>query len=113
MKIKGTDISMVRGDSEIITVSCMNSNGINVPLITGDIIYFTIKTNINTSAKILQKIITAFVNGTAIIDISHDDTKDLRFCELKYDVQLTRADGTVTTIIPPSKFSIIGEVTYE
>jgi len=42
------------------------------------------------------------------------DTKDLPApLECVYDLQLSKADGSVITIIRPSKFTIEGEVTYE
>jgi hypothetical protein len=34
----------------------------------------------------------------------------MSFRSYYYDIQLTRADGTVKTIIPPSKFTIKGVV---
>lgn len=113
MRINGTTISMIRGDSESIIVSCKDSNGNPVPFKEGDTVYFTVKETVNTEVKMLQKVITEFEDGKAIIDIKPEDTKHFRFQNYVYDIQLTRADGTVTTIIPPSKFKVKGEVTYE
>ena len=113
MKIDGTNISMIRGDSESITVSCLNAAGNPIPLVAGDIIYLTVKSSIATEVKIFQKEIITFTDGKAIIEILPSDTKTLQFIPLVYDVQLTKANGVVTTIIPPSKFVIEGEVTYE
>lgn len=113
MKINGTNISMIRGDSETITVQCKDSFGDYILFETGDTIYFTIKENVSTTTKLLQKIITVFIDGAAIIEINPLDTKELKFKEYYYDIQLTRADGSITTIISPSKFRIEGEVTYE
>lgn len=114
MRINGTDIYMIRGDSESITVSCQKADdGSKVNFVDGDIIYFTVKYSVNSEKKVLQKVITDFVDGNAIIEIKPEDTKELQFRSYMYDVQLTRADGTVTTIIPPSIFGVEGEVTYE
>ena len=113
MKIYGTNISMIRGDSQSITVSVKDKDGNKVPLITGDIIYLTVKYNVNTEEKVLQKVITQFEDGNATIEITPDDTKDIPFKTYVYDIQLNRVDGTVSTIIPPSNFTIGGEVTYE
>lgn len=113
MKISGSNISMIRGDSETISVSCQDTLGDPIPLVTGDKIYFTVKDNVNTEIKILQKVIENFVDGVAYIDILPSDTKQLKYKEYVYDIQLTLADQTITTIIPPSKFKIEGEVTYE
>ena len=113
MKIQGTNISMTRGDSENITISINDKNGNKVPLITGDMIYLTVKQSINTEKKVLQKVVTQFEDGNAIIEITPNDTKDIPFRTYVYDIQLNRVDGTVSTIIPPSNFIIGGEVTYE
>ena len=60
-----------------------------------------------------QKVITQFEDGNANIEITPNDTKDIPFKTYVYDIQLNRVDGTVNTIIPPSNFTIGGEVTYE
>ena len=113
MEIQGYDISMIRGDTETIKVSCKDAQGEDVPLEDGDTLYFTVKSSINTEEKKIQKIITEFPDGVAYINISPADTKSMGFASYYYDIQLTRKDGTVKTIIPPSKFTIKREVTYE
>ena len=113
MRIVDNDISMTRGDSETITVSCTDIDGLNLPMVTGDTIYFTIKENTRTTTKILQKVVTSFTDGKAIITLLPTDTKTLQYKQYFYDIQLTRADGTITTIIRPNKFTITEEVTYE
>lgn len=113
MKVDGRNISMIRGDSESITVSCSDTNGNIIPLIGGDKIYFTVKEDEYRTEKIFQKVITEFTDGKAIINILPTDTKDLRFKTYKYDVQLNRGDGYVKTIIPVSNFEILAEVTYD
>ena len=113
MKVDGNNITMTRGDSETILIFCKDILETIVPFVTGDKIYFTVKVNMYQEIIILQKIITIFTDGKAIVVISPIDTKDLEFRSYIYDVQITKADGTVSTIIPPSKFIIGGEVTYE
>lgn len=113
MKITGNGMSMTRGDSESFTVSYTDVSNINIPLVTGDIIYFTVKRSVDAITIILQKVITVFDNGTAVVKIDHMDTQEVSYGNYFYDIQLTKADGKVTTIIPPSKFAITGEITYE
>jgi GH15 family glucan-1,4-alpha-glucosidase len=113
MIVKGNSMSMTRGDSESFTVSYTDALGVNIPLVVGDTIYFTVKENITTLVKILQKIITEFDSGTAVVEIDHIDTEAILYGNYYYDVQLTTAAGKVKTIIIPSKFSITGEITYE
>jgi len=113
VKIMGSNISMIRGDSETITVSLIGSSNVVVPFVTGDTVYLTIKINDCTATKLLQKVITDFPEGKAVIEIKPEDTKSLTFGDYVYDIQLTTALGVVTTIVTPSKFSIKGEITYE
>lgn len=113
MEIQGYNISMIRGDTEIIKVSCKDAQGVDVPFNNGDTLYFTVKSSVDTEGKKLQKVITEFPDGIAYINILPDDTKLMNFRDYYYDIQLTRANGTVKTIIPPSIFTIKGEVTYE
>lgn len=113
MKIVGRNMSMVRGDSEVIVISCTDTGGNKIDFLDGDKVYLTIKESINTEEKILQKIQTVFENGDAVINIDPDDTKNVKYKTYVYDVQIIRASGKVTTIIPQSDFSVMGEVTYE
>ena len=113
MEIQGYNISMIRGDTETIKVSCKNDKGKSIPFEYGDILYFTVKQSVNTERKEMQKVITEFSEGIAYINITPDDTKSMGFRNHYYDIQLTRADGTVKTIIPPSMFTVKGEITYE
>ena len=71
------------------------------------------KRSVYEDEKLLQKVITEFPSGEALIEIAPEDTKKLDYATYSYDVQLTAKDGTVTTIIPPSDFKVLPEVTYE
>lgn len=113
MKIQGTNISMTRGDSEAIKVTVNDALGNNIPLVAGDTIYFTVREHTLNPTKIIEKIITEFDDGEALITINPQDTNDLRFISYVYDIQLTKENGTVKTIIPPSQLLITGEVTYD
>jgi hypothetical protein len=113
MKVNGTDLAMIRGDSESITLSLKDGAAV-VPFVTGDTVYFTVKGSPIVDEIALQKTITEFnEDGNCIIEIAPDDTKGLEFRNYVYDIQLNRLDGTVTTIVPCSKFAILQEVTYD
>ena len=113
MRINGTNLSFTRGDTESITITIKDIDEVQIPLVNGDTVYFTVKTNTDTTDIILQKVITSFTGGSAIIELTHADTKDLTVDSYVYDVQVTYADGTVTTIIKPSSLKIRSEVTYD
>lgn len=104
---------MTRGDSETIRIALTDTADVAIPFETGDTVYFTIKTDTNTATKILQKSITSFVDGKAVISILPSDTASLSYGTYLYDVQWSRADGFKRTVITPSKFVIEQEVTYE
>lgn len=113
MEIQGYNISMIRGDTETIKISCKDAQGVDIPFEDGDVLYFTVKSFVRTEEKEMQKVITEFSEGIAYINISPDDTKSMSFRSYVYDIQLNRANGTVKTIVPKSEFTIKGEVTYE
>lgn len=114
MKVQGTDLSMIRGDSETITVSCADINNQPIQFNSGDLLYFTVKEKTTVEDKLIQKIVSSFeTDGTAIIELSPIDTKNLRFKTYVYDIQWIKLDDSVVTIVPPSKFTILEEVTYE
>ena len=113
LKVSGTDLSMIRGDSESIILSLKKDEDM-IPFKQGDTVYFTVKQSYSTEKITLQKIITEFdEDGNCIIEIEPEDTKKLSFRSYVYDIQLTDSNGRVTTIIPCSKFVITEEVTYD
>ena len=113
MKIQGTNISMTRGDSEMIKVTVKDTLGNIIPLVTGDTIYLTVRESMLSPTRIIEKIVTEFDDGQAFIIINPEDTNNLRFTSYVYDIQLTKENGSVKTIITPSNFTITGEVTYD
>lgn len=107
MVTKGNDILMIRGDSESILVSCYD-----YLFEDGDIVELTVRSQ-PSSPEILHKTVTEFDElGMALFKIEPDDTRYVLPGNYKYDVSLTQADGTVTTVIPASYFTIKGDITY-
>ena len=112
MQVDGTNLTMIRGDSETITVSAEEVDGTALPFETGDTVYFTVKANSLTTTKLIQKAITVFDVGNAVIEIEPADTSSLKYGQYRYDVQWVH-DGRVTTVVPPSAFIIAQEITFE
>lgn len=106
MTINRTNISMTRGDSETLTVSL--SNGV---FNAGDTVTLTVRPDVEDPI-VLQKVVTEFFDGAAIFILVPNDTEGLEFGDYVYDIQLTRADGYVTTLVKPSQFTLEEEVTY-
>ena len=61
----------------------------------------------------MQKIVTEFHDGKALVEILPPDTKTLPIGRYVYDIQITFANGTVKTVVGPAIFEITAEVTYE
>lgn len=106
MKAKSNEISITRGDSEGVLVKFKNYE-----LQESDIVELTVRKNVRTD-KVIHKVAEHMEDGTALITIQPEDTEDLDFGEYVYDVQMTFSDGSVKTLVKPSKFFIGGEVTY-
>lgn len=104
---------MIRGDTESIVITCETLEKAPRPFVKGERLTLTIKTSTDTEWVILRKVAEHFEDGAAIIPISHEDTKNLKCKVYVYDLQLIDEAGSFITIIPPSKFELLPEVTYE
>lgn len=102
------DIKIIRGDTSRFEVDIFNQNNEPYELQEGDKLVFTVKKNVSTKCIALQKQITG-----ATFTITHDDTKNMAYGKYVYDVQLTQANGDVTTVIPPSLFYLDAEVNFD
>lgn len=106
---KDNAIHLTRGDTARLLLSSV------VNLVTGkeyilsadDTVTFTVKKTVYDTTPAVQ--IT--VPGGAAIHIKPEDTKEMAFGNYLYDVQLTTADSDVYTVIPPTKFEVLKEVT--
>lgn len=106
MTVNGTDLSMTRGDSEEIVVRLSGYT-----LKQGDLIEMTVRPNA-LSQRALYKRVTNFEENQAVISIDPKDTQTMNFGDYVYDIQLTYDNGKVKTIVTPSTFTILEEVTY-
>jgi len=109
---KKINMSMVKGDTSSLNVA-VEIDGIDTPLVTGDTVYFTIKKSTTATPKMLQKIITSFTDGVAVIALIASDTSSLEVGTYVYDIQINFDTGDVKTIVEPSDFVLTGEVTYD
>lgn len=101
-------IKLTRGDTArlIVPITNLANNG-EYTMESGDILYFTVKKTAKDSDFLFQKSVT----GSNSIHIKPEDTADLSFGKYKYDVQLTTATGDVYTVIEPSTFEVMEEIT--
>lgn len=111
------NIKMTRGDSETITISCrevslQSGERSEIPFENGDQIAFTVRKTAVSKEKLIEKIVTEFEEGKAVIEIASEDTAEMKFGSYLYDIQLKRANGTITTLIGPAAFGIGEEVSW-
>ena len=108
LHIDDKTIKLTRGDTARLTVPIINlANNGEYTMESGDILYFTVKKTAKDTDFLFQKSVT----GSNSIHIRPEDTADLSFGKYKYDVQLTTATGDVYTVIEPSTFEVMEEIT--
>jgi len=112
MLIDGTDVSMVRGDSETIRVQMKDSAGTVIPFVVGDTIKLTVKEHSRMVEFAFQKVVTTFQDDYGVFYIDPSDTDELDFKTYYYDIELKTASGLVKTLIRSSHFEIAEEITY-
>ena len=111
MKLRGTNISMIRGDDETLLLRRERADGSLVPFTEGESLTLTVRED--TDSPILLQTRAALIStGEALFTIAHADTAGLDFGRWVYDIQYESAAGSVSTYVPLSKFVIEKEVTF-
>lgn len=109
--VKGTTITITRGDDAAIEVQIIDSDGSIYEPAEGDSVRFALKKNYTDSEPLL---VIDIPISTMILRIRSEDTKQLESGPMrgryKYDIELTRADGWVDTFIPRADFLVLEEV---
>jgi len=105
-KIEYGKIFITRGDSAAFDIQVRQPDKRTIyELSDGDVLTFTVKASDTEIEYLLQK------TGQTI-HIDPVDTQKLAYGRYLYDVQLTFADGTINTIIPPTPFIVCNEITF-
>lgn len=110
LRVRNNEIYLTRGDSASFTLDIVDDTSVKsakYEITDEDQILFTVKRSTSDTAVILQK---AVVDKT--ITIKPAETADLPCGTYYYDVQLSRPDGFVATVITPTPFTICEEVTF-
>ena len=100
------NITLTRGDSATIELS-IKDEGATYDY-SSDLVQLTVKRNTVTEEVVFQKTFS-----TGVIVINPSDTAELKYTDLKFDVQLINDQGGVYTVIPPRKFTIAEEVNFD
>lgn len=102
-------IKLTRGDTARLTVDLVNDLTKESYIMSeGDTLTLTVKDNVRSNEFLFQKKVV----GSNSFVIDPHDTKDASFRKYKYDVQLNTELGDVYTVIEPSTFEILTEVTF-
>lgn len=108
-KIVEEQITLTRGDTlrTKVTIYLDESKSEEYTPVAGDIIKFAVKQYARRKGELISIIIP---NDTMELHIKPEDTSALDFNTYKYDIQLTRANGDVHTVIGYKNFKITEEV---
>lgn len=100
-------MKIVKGDTAIFNITINNYE-----FVDGDKVYFTVKTSVDDADNIIQKVVTSFNANESKIILSKEDT-NIDVGVYLYDIQCSLANGIVDTVIPPTKFEVIGGITHD
>lgn len=107
LTIYGNDIHLTRGDTAYIFVPITFTDGSAYTMQDGDKLEFSAKKYISADAYIIHK----EISSDGVFKLEPSDTASLDYGKYVYDVQLTKANGDVHTVITPSRFYVEEEVT--
>lgn len=104
------DIYIVRGNDWEHVVTMEDESGV-IPFVDGDYVKLTVRKSYGSSTKEIEKIITSFVDGMAVIHINPEDTAGKPFRDYVYDIETkTSVFGIFTPIT--GRFTIGFEGSY-
>lgn len=117
LKVDNNFIYLTKGDTAYLTIELEDNDEFQV----GDSVAFNVKRFLKNDAMyIIHKEVTVASNSSTIeIKIEPAETEDLNCGLYYYDVQLTRANGDIFTIITPDEneakanLKILEEVTID
>ena len=107
VEIKGTTITMVRGDTAKIIISIQDAEGNDYTPVEGDVIRFAAKKSYFDEEPVIYK---AIPNDSLMLWLEPQDTKSLAFGKYYYDIEITFADGDVDTFIANAELVLMKEV---
>lgn len=103
------EIRLTRGDTARLSISIANElTEEEYIMAEDDTLTFTVKKRAKDPEYIIQKVST----GSNSFHLEPSDTKELNFGSYIYDVQLNKSNGDVYTVVEPTAFQILQEVTW-
>ena len=102
------EIELTRGDTAYLEIEINNEvTGEAYTIGRGDKLTLSLKKSVYDETPVFTKTI----QGNNVFNIAPEDTSSLSFLKYWYDVQLTTSGGDVYTVVEPSIFRILQEVT--
>jgi len=110
---KGLRAEMHRGDTVAFTVRMQDDEGVSIPFVPGDKIYFLVTEDPKLTTTLIHKEIDTFPDGKALVNILSSDTKPLQFNrEYHQTIRAVLLSGLVRTLAY-GPFVVLEEVPYE
>ncbi|KMO86060.1 hypothetical protein AB840_09960 [Megasphaera cerevisiae DSM 20462] len=106
-KVINNKVYLTRGDSAPLPLDVADKDGNPYTPQSDDVVVLTVKKTTADTAYLTQK---HLVDG--VFSFIPTDTESWDYGDYVYDVQLTMANGYTDTIIQPSLFRIMEEVTF-
>lgn len=100
-------IQIVKCDTAIFDITMKNYE-----FVEGDEVYFTVRKNSDDLVPVIKKRISTFKGRKAKVLLSTNDT-NIESGIYLYDVQCSLFNGVVDTIIPPTRFEVLGGGTHD
>ena len=104
--IEGNTIRLTRGDTAYLHIPLTSTEGA-YEMAPDDTLTLSVKKSTRDSEYTFQKVI----KGSDVFRIDPSDTAETSFGKYTYDVQLQNSNGDIFTVIPPSTFEVLVEVT--
>lgn len=97
------DFEFTRGDTKVFKFKLKDKNGEDLKLASTDKLYFTVKTNANSTERIMQKTLGNGIilkdDGYYYVTINSEDTAELNYSTYGYDVEIKTGTGIVKTLL--------------
>lgn len=106
-EVKGTAISLTRGDTCTIKIDILDQDGMIYLPREGDVVRFAAKKDFSKGAPAILKEVPI---DTMVLKLDPEDTKQLEYGKYVYDVELTKANGDVDTFITKGTLALTEEV---
>lgn len=107
LKTNNNDISLTKGDTAAFNIVIKNALGEVYGLSESDKLKLTVRGRPGGSLEVIKKVSV----GSSVIRIEPSDTKKILPGKYVYDVELETSWGDVYTIIGPSVFELVPEIT--